>query len=196
MAILDLGCGHGALLYALQKAGYHNAYGVDNSPEQLAVAQELGVEGVVEDDVMGFLTKTPNAILDVVVAFDLVEHFTKTELVHLVDEIWRVCKPDGKLILHTPNAEGPFAGRMRYWDFTHELAFTSTSLGQLLRASGFRTVTYWEDKPVVHGFKSLVRAGLWSLIRAGLLFYIAVETGVFDRHAVFSQNLLAIAIKA
>ena len=33
-AILDLGCGGGALLYFAQRAGYRNARGVDGSAEQ------------------------------------------------------------------------------------------------------------------------------------------------------------------
>jgi len=84
---------------------------------------------------------------------------------------------------------------MRHGDFTHELALTRTSVDQLLRASGFSQVACFEDRPVPHGLKSLIRAILWAGIRAGLLSYMAVETGAFDRKAVFSQNLLAVAVK-
>ncbi len=193
--ILELGCGHGALLYALQQAGYRNARGVDGSPEQIAAAQRLGILGVEEGDVVDSLGATADASLDVVVAFDLIEHFTKNELIPLVDEVHRVLKPGGKWIIHTPNAEGPFFGRIRYGDLTHELAFTRVSIAQLLKSSGFDEVACFEDAPVPHGLKSAVRAMLWSLIRAGLLFYIAVETGAFDRNAVFSQNLLTVAVR-
>jgi len=194
-AILELGCGHGALLYALRQVGYRNARGVDGSPEQVAAARALGIDGVSEGDVIATLRATPDASLDVVIAFDLIEHFTKPELIPLIDEVHRVIKPGGRWIIHAPNAEGPFGARIRYGDFTHELAFTRTSLGQVLRASGFAEVACFEDRPVPHGGKSLIRAVLWAVIRAGLLLYIAVETGAFDWNAVFSQNLLALAIK-
>jgi len=194
-AILELGCGHGALLYALQQAGYRNARGVDGSHEQVVAAAALGIGGVSEGDVVATLHATPDASLDVVVAFDLIEHFTKDEMILLVDEVRRVLKPGGRWIIHAPNAEGPFGGRMRHWDFTHELALTRTSVDQLLRASGFSQVACFEDRPVPHGLKSLIRAILWAGIRAGLLSYMAVETGAFDRKAVFSQNLLAVAVK-
>ncbi len=194
-AILELGCGHGALLYALQQAGYYNARGVDGSPEQIAAAQRLGILGVEEGDVADSLGATADASLDVVVAFDLIEHFTKNELIPLVDEVHRVLKPGGRWIIHTPNAEGPFGGRMRYWDFTHEQAFTRVSIAQLLRSSGFSEVRCFEDRPVPHGLKSIVRAALWSVIRTGLLLYVAVETGEVDRKAVFSQNLLTVATR-
>ncbi|MCK9187956.1 bifunctional 2-polyprenyl-6-hydroxyphenol methylase/3-demethylubiquinol 3-O-methyltransferase UbiG [Acidithiobacillus sp.] len=192
-AILELGCGHGTLLYALQQAGYRNARGVDGSPEQVGAARRLGIQGVSEGNVMDVLRETSAASQDVVVAFDLIEHFTKVELVGLIDAVHRVLKPDGRWIIHVPNAEGPFGSRMRYGDYTHELAFTRQSLAQVLLSSGFSGVRCFEDRPVLHGLKSLVRAGWWTVIRAGLLFYIAVETGAFDHSAVFSQNLLAVA---
>ena len=194
-AILDIGCGHGAILHALQQAGYHNARGVDGSAEQVQAAAKLGIAGVQQGDLMQALHDTADASLDVVIAFDVIEHFTKAELIPLVDEVYRVLKPGGRWIVHAPNAEGPFGSRIRHGDFTHELAFTRTSIDQLLRASGFRQVECYEDRPTVHGLKSVLRAVLWRLIRAALLFYTAVETGSLDRHAVFSQNLLAVVIK-
>jgi 2-polyprenyl-3-methyl-5-hydroxy-6-metoxy-1,4-benzoquinol methylase len=193
-AILDLGCGHGALLHVLHEVGYRHARGVDVSPDQVAAAQRLGIAGVGQSDAMATLMATADASLEVVVTFDVIEHFNKVELIALVDEVRRVLCPGGRWIIHVPNAEGPFGARMRYWDFTHELAFTRTSIAQLLKASGFASVTCYEDRPVPHGLKSAMRAALWMLIRAGLLSYIAVETGAFDRDTVFSQNLLAVAI--
>lgn len=195
-AIMDLGCGHGALMHFARELGYGNVFGVDGSAEQVAAAIQLEIKGVYEGDVMDTLHDTPGSSQDVIVTFDLIEHFTKPELIGLVDEVYRVLRPGGRWIIHAPNAESPFVGRIRYGDFTHELAFTRASLNQLLRTSGFAHVDCFEDRPVPHGLKSLVRAGLWLVIRARLLFYIAVETGAFDRQAAFSQNLLAVAMKA
>lgn len=192
-AILELGCGHGALLHVLAQMGYRNARGVDVSPEQVAAARRLGIAGVEQSDLMDALRSTPDQSQDIVVTFDVIEHFTKAELVLLVDEVHRVLQMGGRWIIHAPNGESPFGMRMRYWDMTHEQAFTRTSLVQLLLASGFSRVLCFEDQPVPHGLKSVVRLVLWKLIRAGLLFYVAVETGAFDRDAVFSQNLLAVA---
>jgi SAM-dependent methyltransferase len=194
-SILDLGCGHGSLLYVLQRCGYSNVRGVDTSPEQVAAAKRLGIGGVEDGDVMETLAITPATSLDVVITFDVIEHFSKSELIPLVDAVLRVLKPGGRWIIHAPNAEGPMFGRVRYGDFTHELAFTRVSLDQLLRASGFARVACFEDSPVPHGLKSAIRALLWFGFRAGLLCFLAVETGKFDRGALFSPNLLAVAIK-
>src|SRR5690349_13192074 len=82
--ILDLGCGHGAFLHAMHEAGYRRARGVDASPEQVHAAQALGIEGVEQSDVMVALGRTVSASVDVIVTFDLIEHFNKDELISLV----------------------------------------------------------------------------------------------------------------
>ena len=127
--ILDIGCGHGAILYALQQAGNHHARGVDDSAEQVQAAARLGIDGVVQGDLMQTLRETPNASLDVVIAFDVIEHFTKAELIPLVDEVRRVLGPGGRWVIHVPNGESPFGNRVRFGDYTHGQAFTRTSLG-------------------------------------------------------------------
>jgi SAM-dependent methyltransferase len=193
--ILELGCGHGALIHVARQMGYRNLQGVDGSPEQVAAARRLGIDGVEQGDVMETLSRQPDGSLDCVVAFDLIEHFTKNELIELVDKVCRVLKSDGRWIIHTPNAESPFGNRMIFGDFTHELVFTCTSMAQVLLSSGFSRVSCYEDEPIPHGIKSAVRWVLWKCIRGFWRFYLAVETGDIGRDAVFSQNFLAVAVK-
>jgi 2-polyprenyl-3-methyl-5-hydroxy-6-metoxy-1,4-benzoquinol methylase len=194
-SILDLGCGHGTLIHVARQEGYRNIRGVDGSPEQIAAAEALGIEGVVQSDVMEALAKEPNASFDCLIAFDLIEHFNRNELIEFVDEVYRVLKSQSRWIIHTCNAESPFGMRSRYGDITHELAFTRTSIGQLLLSSGFSRVDCYEDQPAVHGVKSAARWVLWKCFRSLLRLYLATETGDTGRDAVFSQNLLAVAYK-
>ena len=194
-AVLDLGCGHGALLHFARETGYTDLRGVDGSPQQVAAARRLGIEGVVEGDLRDTLASQTDASLDVVVAFDVIEHFTRDELLPFVDQVHRVLKPGGRWIIHVPNGESPFFGTIRFGDLTHELAFTRTSLAQLLLSSGFAEVRCFEDAPVVHGAKSALRWLLWKGFRGVLRLYIAAETGDSSNSHIFSQNLLAVAIK-
>lgn len=194
-AILDLGCGHGALIHFARELGYLNLRGIDGSPEQVAVARQLGIEGVEEHDLRSALAAQAEASLDSVIAFDVIEHFTRDELLPFVDAVARVLKPSGSWIIHAPNAESPFFGAIRYGDLTHELAFTRESLSQLLLSSGFCGVQFFEDKPVVHGAKSAIRWALWKTIRGVLRLYVAAETGDASGGRIFSRNLLAIAYK-
>jgi SAM-dependent methyltransferase len=192
-AVLDLGCGHGALLHAAREAGYSNLLGIDNSVAQVAAAKRLGIEGVHQGDLREALRTMPDASRDVVVAFDVIEHFTKDELIDVTDDVLRVLKPGGRWIIHVPNGASPFGGASRYDDLTHELAFTCESLTQLAIASGFRSIAFFEDVPVAHGLKSAVRLVLWKGIRAMLRFYLVVETGAAQ--PVLTQNMLAVATK-
>ncbi len=194
-AVFEVGCGCGALLHFAREAGYRDARGVDTAAEQVAAAARLGIRGVVQGDLLETLRQLAPDSLDVVVAFDVVEHFGKDEILALVDSVHRVLRVGGRWILHAPNAESPFFGAILYGDLTHELAFTRRSMSQLLRASGFEQVRCFEDDVVVHGAKSGVRAILWKLIRATLRVYIAAETGDAGRDAILTRNLLAVAVK-
>lgn len=191
--ILDLGCGHGAFVHFIREAGYKNVVGVDRSPQQIAEAERLGIDGVYEGDLMETLRVQPDASQDVVIAFDVIEHFSKEELLPFVDEVHRVLRSGGRWIIHTPNGESPFIGRVRYGDFTHETVLTRVSILQLLKSSGFLKVVSQEDTPVPHGAKSVVRWVLWKTIRSGLRLYLAVETGTGE--GIFTQNFLTVAVK-
>lgn len=193
--ILDLGCGHGAIIHFARQKGYKNIRGIDYSGEQVAEAKRLGIEGVEEGDLMEALRALPDSSQDVVIAFDVIEHFTKEELIPFVDEVYRVLRKGGKWLIHCPNGESPFGPRMFFWDFTHELAFTRTSIAQLMLASGFSRVASYEDKPVVHGAKSLARRVLWEFFRLLLRLYLAAETGSGEKECIFSQNFLTVAVK-
>ena len=194
-AILDLGCGHGALIFVARQMGYHNVRGVDGAAEQVAAARRLGIDGVTQGDVMETLSKQSGESLDCILAFDLIEHFTKNELIGLIDEVHRVLRTGGRWIIHTPNAESPFGNSTIFGDFSHELAFTRISLAQILLSSGFSRVTCHEDQPVPHGVKSSLRWALWKVFRNLMRLCVAAETGNSGRDAIFSQNFLCVAFK-
>jgi SAM-dependent methyltransferase len=194
-SVFEVGCGYGALIHFARAAGYRGAHGVDLADEQVEAARRLGIEGVSQGDSVASLLALPEASQDVVVAFDVAEHFRKDELIGLVDAVHRALRPGGLWILHVPNGESPFVGSVLFGDLTHELAFTRDSLGQLVRASGFGSLRCFEDAPVVHGLKSAVRAVVWQLIRLALRVYVAAETGESGREAIFTRNLLAVVKK-
>ena len=192
-AIVDIGCGYGALVLAAQQCGYANARGVDTSPEQVALAQRMGIRGVEQGDAMTYLT-AQHGTIDAVVAFDVLEHLSKDEALSFGDAAFGALRNGGRFIVHVPNAESPFFGRVRYGDLTHELAFTPRSISSLLRVCGFRDVACYEEPPVAHGLKSAIRAVLWKFVRATMRFALAVETGVAP--PIVTQNMLVVASKA
>jgi len=194
-AVLDLGCGHGAFIHFMRQAGYFNVRGVDCSPDQIELAKHLGIEAVAEGELFETLSSLPDASQDVIVAFDVIEHFRKDELLLLADEVFRVLRLGGRWIIHTPNGESPFVGAVLYGDVTHELAFTRGSITQVLRASGFTEINCLEDQPIAHGVKSGIRLTLWLILRAMLNLLLAVETGDRGKNRILTQNFLAVASK-
>jgi SAM-dependent methyltransferase len=194
-AILDLGCGAGALEYFARRRGFANMVGIDRSPQQVAAARSMGLTGVREGEVLSVLESLAGESQGLVIAFDVLEHFRKDEALRFMDQVNRVLAPAGKVIIHTPNGSSPFSGRVGHGDFTHETIFTRDSLGQLLAACGFSRIECYEDQPVVHGMVSGLRWLLWRVLRGTLRFYLAVETGSLARKEILSQNLLCVAVK-
>ena len=112
-----------------------------------------------------------------------------------VDAVQGVLKPGGRWIIHAPNGNSPFFGTIRYGDFTHEQAFTPSSLQQLLKASGFARIEFAECAPRLYGVKSAIRVILWQLIRLLYRLILTAETGDYGRGAIVTQNFYAVAQK-
>jgi 2-polyprenyl-3-methyl-5-hydroxy-6-metoxy-1,4-benzoquinol methylase len=189
--VLDIGCGHGALLYFLGGQGYTNVQGVDGSREQVELARQLGIAGVELADAESFIRSRESESAEVVALFDVLEHLTRQEAFDLLAEVRRVLAPGGICIGHVPNAGGIFGARIRYGDLTHEQAFTASSVSQMFGALRFGKTVCFEDKPVIHGVKSLVRRILWELGSAPVRLLFIAETG--GGGAILSQNLLFVA---
>lgn len=193
--ILDIGCGYGAFLLCLKKLGYNNISGYDNSDEQIQMAKGMGLECVKKADLFSSLESEKSDFYDVVVAFDVLEHLTKDELLMVGKLIARVVKKEGIFLIHVPNGEGIFPGAVFFSDLSHETNFTRRSIEQLGNVSGFSSVLFFEDSPVVHGAKSLIRFILWKIFRTLFALIYAVETGYAGNNLVLSQNVLAIMKK-
>jgi 2-polyprenyl-3-methyl-5-hydroxy-6-metoxy-1,4-benzoquinol methylase len=191
--IIDLGCGHGAFLYFLSRAGYTRIEGVDTSPQQIELAHRLGIAQAEHGDVGEFLARHGDSSLDAVLLMDVIEHLEPQVLFDLLDAVNRVLVPGGICLVHVPNAEGLYGMRVRYGDFTHLLAFTAKSANQIFRTLGFSKIETYEDKPVVHGAKSIVRRVLWDCLTLQHRLLLLAETG--SGGAILSQNILIRATK-
>jgi len=193
--ILEVGCGYGAFGYFIQKAGYKNYIGIDGSESQVSEAKRLGIN-IILGNLVDYLKKLENNSVDLLIAIDVIEHFTKEELSDLIDDFYRVLKKDGVVITHQPNGESPFGNSIRYGDFTHELAFTRSSISQIFLSSGFNNVQSYEDEPIGHSLKSKIRLILWSyLVKPFYKFLLIVESGGVDKDIILTKNFLTVIRK-
>lgn len=172
---LDLGCGLGHGLHMLKSAGYTDITGVDINPASIAVAKRVW-SNVEAANAVDYLRRHVG-VFDLVIAIDVIEHFTKEELFDVLDVLHDAIKPGGRLIVQVPNAESPWVATIRYGDLTHQLAFDSNSLAHAMSLAGFRRFEVGECGPYVHGWKSLVRTLLWQCMRGMLKIWNLVETG-------------------
>jgi 2-polyprenyl-3-methyl-5-hydroxy-6-metoxy-1,4-benzoquinol methylase len=195
LRILDLGSGYGAMVYFLKKMGYENLQGVDVSPQNVQIAKQLNIDCIEQTKAQDYLEKQEKHSWDIILALDVLEHFTRAELMSVMEQIQRILKPKGKLILHVPNGEAIFSGAVFFSDLTHELAFTRRSILQLSKCAGFKKAIFYEDVPIVHGVKSAIRHVVWKIVRNFFRMIYISETGEASSDLILSQNLLAVIEK-
>lgn len=193
-AILEVACGGGKLLHFLQQSGSENIHGVDISPEQVAIARQV-LPNVHHGDALEFLRKHPGEF-DLVLGLDIIEHFTKPEVLEFLDACFEALKPGGRLVLQTPNSESPWGSVHRYNDFTHEVGFNPNALTRLLGLCGFVDSEPRELGPVPlgHSIKSTGRWLIWQSIRLFLKLWNLAETGA-SGSGVFTRVFLISAIR-
>jgi SAM-dependent methyltransferase len=134
--MLDVGCGAGQYLLEMKAAGWE-ALGAELSKSAAAAGREAGLE--IRS---GELTKAEfdAATFDFVRLNHSFEHIPDPHPV--LAEIRRVLKPDGKLFIGVPNADG-FNARVfgRYWWYVglpvHTYCYNPRSLRLLLERNGF-----------------------------------------------------------
>jgi hypothetical protein len=189
--LIDIACGGGELVSWLRSKGYANAEGVDLGAEQVETAAADGTT-VHRADFRDYLAARGGAY-ERIFAIDILEHFTKEELIPIGTMLHDSLREHGMLVLKTLNAESVFGRRLAYSDLTHMNAFTAASMSQWLKVSRFPSFQFFEAGPVPHGIRSTLRAMLWKLMRPFLQLYFLIEIGAAPR--VLTQDIIAVAKK-
>lgn len=188
-AILDLGCGTGSMLGALKSEGYTNILGIDVSEDQIRVAAEMGVTETIQGDIHDHLLEQREAY-DVIIGIDIIEHFSKDELVHLLDLVKNALKPGGKVVFRTPNMDSPLASVYAHADFTHECLLNKSSAIQVMQAIGFKNVNVTAGLVFIENpLKEIVRKLVWACWKFRLKLML-FGSGRTWHEVVFEPNIL------
>ena len=137
--VLDVGCATGFFLEVASDAGWE-AHGVELSPFAAKVAQrKFGsriFNGTLEQATF------PDGYFDLVTLSDLIEHVPDPD--GFLDEVRRILKPGGCVMVVTPNVQSVSALLMgKLWSHykaEHLLYFTPHTLRTLLERHGFTTM--------------------------------------------------------
>jgi hypothetical protein len=124
---------------------------------------------------------------------DFLEHFTKDEVIELLQLVYESLRPGGYLLAQSPNGQGLFAGQVVYGDFGHLTVFTPDSLAQVLRLSGFANIELSETGPIAIGWKDSVRVALWKGIKALANLIRQIEAG--KAQEIWTENMICICQK-
>ena len=167
--IADLGCGRGEWLLWLKKRGFDNLSGFDISTGELEKAHSSEASLTLEEGDVTAKLKEKDGSYDLLHAKDIFEHFTKDEALAFMEASLQALKVGGELWILTYNAQAPLAASTGAGDFTHELAITPSSIGQLARATGYEVVSIRGLLPVRGGLKGTMRLVLYQIMTSHFL---------------------------
>lgn len=189
-SILDLGCGKGIFLRYLKNKGYKNIYGVDLSPENVAICKDNDLN-VTLGDMLEFM-EDADTKFDLVVMNDLFEHIEKREIISVLSKIKRVLKKESSLLIKTMNMSNPIAMNTLFCDFTHEWGYTEKSISQVCKVAGYSNVKVYPcvvlaDQVIVDFLIPFVYKILALKYKLIYLFYGK------QGYKIFTKNLLCVA---
>jgi SAM-dependent methyltransferase len=130
-AVLELGAGYCDWINNVRAA---RRVAVDIWPEMPSFAA-AGVQPLVLDISAG-LGSLGDSTFDVVLASNVLEHFSPDESASVAHGVATLLRAGGRFVVVQPNFR--YAWRRYFDDYTHRSIFTDVSLPAMLRAQGFR----------------------------------------------------------
>lgn len=168
--ILEIGPGLGELIeYLTNFKNYKNVKAIDISDEVVDYCNQHSPGSTIKvEDTTSFLKKSKRKY-KLILLFQLLEHIPKDEVHDFLTSIKEALTDDGIAIIEVPNIANNIVGLSSFFsDFTHEVAYTSTSLSFVLSNAGFSSVEIHNLKVPRVSIGRHVQSLLQSLIESAL----------------------------
>ena len=140
--VLDIGCGFGQMLSALQKLGYKKLVGIVIAEEAVSFCIDQGFKVIKIKDIIDYATSSFAEKFDFIIMSHVLEHIEKSKIIKSLAVIREnLLAKNGQMVIMVPNAQADTGCYWAYEDFTHTTLFTAGSLYYVVKAAGFETIT-------------------------------------------------------
>jgi 2-polyprenyl-3-methyl-5-hydroxy-6-metoxy-1,4-benzoquinol methylase len=139
--ILEIGCGYGQLLRALEERGYSKARGIDIDEKAVVYCNSAGSEVYKVQSIPDYAGDNRGKY-DCILMSHILEHLKKDEIIPSLQAVRSMLTKNGWLLLMVPNAQSNTGCYWAYEDFTHNTLFTSGSVLYVLKMAGFTDIEF------------------------------------------------------
>ena len=145
--VLDVGCGRGEFLELMAEKGI-GGYGIDIESDAVQYCVDSGLNAV-QAEALEHLASIPDESVDGVFVSQVAEHLTPAELIELVGLAYVRMKPEGFLVVETPNPQCLLIfASFFYADLSHVQPIHPETMRFLLISAGFRDAEIEFTNPV------------------------------------------------
>lgn len=145
--VVEIGFGNGQFLSFCRDRGWQVS-GTEANDGLVRMARAAGYDALPLDA----LQTLPAASVDLVAAFDVLEHLTLAGIVDLLRDVRRILAADGMFVARFPNGDSPFGLPYQNGDPTHVTTIGSARIRQLAQAAGLTVdLVAGEARPLLAG---------------------------------------------
>ena len=164
-AVLDMGCGNGAMLAEIRKLGSWKLCGVDSSESAVSMARNQGFDVRLADATIDSAALFEPQSFDLIISAEVIEHVYDPR--GFLRQAHNLLRPQGRLLLTTPYhgylknlliaVLGKFDSHVNpLWDCGHIKFWSRATLSAALAETGFHQIEFYGAGRFAYLWKSMV----------------------------------------